>query len=116
MKKGDPRNQMTNIPGLYAAGEADYQYHGANRLGANSLLSCIFAGLFMGPSVKNFIESQKVSAADAPQSLFEAGVKQEEAKAARIAGTRATRIPMSCKRNSARRCPTTARSSASTSA
>ena len=42
---GSPRNQVTNIPGLYALGEADYQYHGANRLGANSLLSCIFAGL-----------------------------------------------------------------------
>jgi succinate dehydrogenase / fumarate reductase, flavoprotein subunit len=35
---------VTNIPGLYAIGECDYQYHGANRLGANSLLSCIFSG------------------------------------------------------------------------
>lgn len=42
--------QMTNIPGLFAAGEADYQYHGANRLGANSLLSCTFTGLYLaGP-------------------------------------------------------------------
>ena len=31
--------QQTNIPGVYAAGEADYSIHGANRLGANSLLS-----------------------------------------------------------------------------
>src|SRR5690606_9871533 len=37
-------NHMTNIPGLFAAGECDYQYHGANRLGANSLLSAIFGG------------------------------------------------------------------------
>jgi succinate dehydrogenase / fumarate reductase, flavoprotein subunit len=86
MKRGDPRNQSTNIPGLYAAGEADYQYHGANRLGANSLLSCIFAGLYMGPSVKNFVESQRISAADVPQSLFDAAVQREEANAARIAG------------------------------
>ena len=42
---GSPRNQATNIPGLYAVGEADYQYHGANRLGANSLLSCIWGGM-----------------------------------------------------------------------
>ena len=42
---GSPRNHQTNIPGLYAIGECDYQYHGANRLGANSLLSCIFTGL-----------------------------------------------------------------------
>src|ERR1700732_5350252 len=32
--------QATNIPGIYAAGECEYQYHGANRLGANSLVSC----------------------------------------------------------------------------
>ncbi len=30
-------NQQTNIPGVFAAGEADYSIHGANRLGANSL-------------------------------------------------------------------------------
>jgi succinate dehydrogenase / fumarate reductase flavoprotein subunit len=43
-------NQMTKIPGLYAAGECEYQYHGANRLGANSLLSCIFGGFLAGPN------------------------------------------------------------------
>ena len=32
--KDSPLNQMTNIPGVYAVGEADHQYHGANRLGA----------------------------------------------------------------------------------
>jgi succinate dehydrogenase / fumarate reductase, flavoprotein subunit len=42
-------NQMTNIPGLFAAGECEYQYHGANRLGANSLVSCIFGGFVSGP-------------------------------------------------------------------
>ena len=40
--------QMTNIPGCFNVGESEYQYHGANRLGANSLLSCIFAGLVAG--------------------------------------------------------------------
>ncbi len=42
-------NQMTNIPGIFAAGECEYQYHGANRLGANSLLSCIFGGFQRRP-------------------------------------------------------------------
>ena len=41
--------QSTNIPGIYAAGEAEYQYHGANRLGANSLVSCIYGGFVSGP-------------------------------------------------------------------
>ena len=51
LQPGSPRNQVTNIPGLYAIGECEYQYHGANRLGANSLLSCIFAGLFIAPGI-----------------------------------------------------------------
>ncbi len=38
------QNHMTNVQGLLAAGECDYQYHGANRLGANSLLSCFYGG------------------------------------------------------------------------
>jgi succinate dehydrogenase / fumarate reductase flavoprotein subunit len=41
---------MTNVPGLFAAGEVDYQYHGANRLGANSLVSCIYGGFVAGPA------------------------------------------------------------------
>src|ERR1700728_4702561 len=43
-------NQMTNVPGVFAAGEAEYQYHGANRLGVNSLVSCIFGGFIAGPN------------------------------------------------------------------
>jgi succinate dehydrogenase / fumarate reductase, flavoprotein subunit len=50
-------NQMTNIPGVFAAGEAEYQYHGANRLGANSLLSCIFGGFKAGPKALEYAKS-----------------------------------------------------------
>ena len=45
-----PKHQ-TNIDGLFAVGECDYQYHGANRLGANSLLSCLTTGKIVGPEV-----------------------------------------------------------------
>jgi len=37
-------HQQTNVHGLFAAGECEFQYHGANRLGANSLLSCVYGG------------------------------------------------------------------------
>jgi succinate dehydrogenase / fumarate reductase, flavoprotein subunit len=50
-------NQMTNIPGVFAAGEAEYQYHGANRLGANSLLSCIYGGFVSGPNAIRYAKS-----------------------------------------------------------
>src|SRR5580698_9395220 len=50
-------NQQTNIPGVYAAGEADYSIHGANRLGANSLLSCIYGGFVAGPQAMAYAKS-----------------------------------------------------------
>ncbi len=50
-------NQMTNIPGVYAAGEADYSIHGANRLGANSLLSCIYGGFVAGPHAMQYAKN-----------------------------------------------------------
>src|SRR5262245_26672469 len=43
-------NQRTNIPGLLAAGECDYSIHGANRLGANSLVSCVYGGFIAAPA------------------------------------------------------------------
>jgi succinate dehydrogenase / fumarate reductase flavoprotein subunit len=49
--------QMTNIPGIFAAGECEYQYHGANRLGANSLLSCIYGGFLSGPNALRYAQS-----------------------------------------------------------
>ncbi|MCH7525834.1 MAG: succinate dehydrogenase flavoprotein subunit [Planctomycetes bacterium] len=76
---GSPRNHQTNVPGLFAIGEADYQFHGANRLGANSLLSCIFSGMIVGPSVVNYMQSLKGGrAADQRASVFEAEVTRHE--------------------------------------
>jgi succinate dehydrogenase / fumarate reductase flavoprotein subunit len=50
-------DQMTNIPGIFAAGECEYQYHGANRLGANSLVSCIYGGFVSGPNAMRYAKS-----------------------------------------------------------
>jgi len=74
---GSPKNQMTNIPGLYAIGECDYQYHGANRLGANSLLSCIFSGLFAAPGIINWMKSNK-AVAGMSSTIFERAVAREQ--------------------------------------
>jgi succinate dehydrogenase / fumarate reductase flavoprotein subunit len=69
---------MTSIEGLYAIGECDYHYHGANRLGANSLLSCIFSGLFIGPSIVNYASNQKGGHAETPSTLVGASVNAEK--------------------------------------
>ena len=75
---GSAKNQVTNIPGLYAIGECDYQYHGANRLGANSLLSCIFSGLIVAPGIQSWIKSNSGSAGERTPSLFEGARKQHQ--------------------------------------
>ncbi|WNG90010.1 fumarate reductase/succinate dehydrogenase flavoprotein subunit [Mycobacterium sp. ITM-2016-00317] len=49
-------DEMTSIPGLFVAGEAGWTYHGANRLGANSLLSACVDGWFTLPySIPNYL-------------------------------------------------------------
>jgi succinate dehydrogenase / fumarate reductase flavoprotein subunit len=50
-------DQRTNIPGLLAAGECDYSIHGANRLGANSLVSCVYGGFVAAPAAIQFATS-----------------------------------------------------------
>lgn len=70
--------QMTNIPGCFNVGESDYQYHGANRLGANSLLSCIFGGLTTGVEVPRYIDDLKKSCLDTSEEIFEKYLQQEE--------------------------------------
>ncbi|MFC5712707.1 succinate dehydrogenase flavoprotein subunit [Thalassorhabdus alkalitolerans] len=71
-------DQMTNIPGLFAAGECDYSQHGANRLGANSLLSAIYGGMVAGPKAVEYMKGLEKSAEDMSSSIYESQVKKEE--------------------------------------
>jgi succinate dehydrogenase / fumarate reductase flavoprotein subunit len=73
-------NQMTNIPGLFAAGECDYSQHGANRLGANSLLSAIFGGMVAGPKAIEYINGLEQSSDDLASTLFDSYTNKEQAK------------------------------------
>ncbi|MEH6944360.1 succinate dehydrogenase flavoprotein subunit [Bacillus sp. JJ722] len=73
-------NQMTNIPGLFAAGECDYSQHGANRLGANSLLSAIYGGMVAGPNAAKYINGLEKSCDAVSSSVFDRHVKEQEAK------------------------------------
>jgi succinate dehydrogenase / fumarate reductase flavoprotein subunit len=69
-------DHMCTIPGLFAAGECEYQYHGANRLGANSLLSCIYAGQVAAASMLRFSAGQAQPAAASSTSFLEKEVRR----------------------------------------
>jgi succinate dehydrogenase / fumarate reductase, flavoprotein subunit len=90
---GSPRNHQTNIPGLFAAGEADYEYHGANRLGANSLLSCFYGGMLAGPAMANYIKGLGRTADGVSAALFAAEQRREEEVSAHIAALHGTENP-----------------------
>ena len=74
------QDQSTAVSGIYAAGESEYQYHGANRLGANSLVSCIFGGGLAGSAAVKYAKSLEKRAEAAPTSVFEAERKRQEEK------------------------------------
>jgi len=73
-------DQATNVPGIFAAGECEYQYHGANRLGANSLVSCIFGGGIAGPAAVKFARNADRAADAVDSSVFEREKKRQEEK------------------------------------
>jgi succinate dehydrogenase / fumarate reductase, flavoprotein subunit len=74
----DTENQATNVPGIYAAGECEYQYHGANRLGANSLVSCIYGGMVAGPASVKYGRSLDKGASSVPSSVFEREQRRQQ--------------------------------------
>ncbi len=73
-------DQMTKVKGLFACGEAEYQYHGANRLGANSLLSSIYGGMVAGPSAVRYIQGLGKSVDSFSSTVFERYRQQEQDK------------------------------------
>jgi succinate dehydrogenase / fumarate reductase flavoprotein subunit len=74
------RNQMTNIPGLYAAGECEYQYHGANRLGANALLACLVAGEISSQGVLAYLKGMEVGADSVSEGLLAEARSQRQSE------------------------------------
>src|SRR6266481_1055873 len=70
--------QRTNIPGLMAAGECDYSIHGANRLGANSLLSCVYGGFIAAPAAIDWAKNVERHGSDGSQIYDQETKRQQE--------------------------------------
>ena len=85
LDEASTKNQSTNLPGLYAAGEVDYSIHGANRLGANSLVSCLYAGKIGGPAMVRY-GREKGGRLPALNGALDAARKRWEEEFGKIAG------------------------------
>ncbi|HVP11721.1 MAG TPA: succinate dehydrogenase (quinone) flavoprotein subunit [Phycisphaerae bacterium] len=79
IKKVSPKNHATNIPGLYACGECDNAYHGANRLGANSLLSATFSGIIAGDASSAYVKGLKKRSDATPDAKYDGEKKRQAA-------------------------------------
>ncbi|PYS82315.1 MAG: succinate dehydrogenase flavoprotein subunit [Acidobacteria bacterium] len=71
-------DQRTNIPGLLAAGECDYSIHGANRLGANSLVSCVYGGFVAAPAAIEYAKNLQRNGADGSKVYDDELKRQQE--------------------------------------
>jgi succinate dehydrogenase / fumarate reductase, flavoprotein subunit len=87
-------DQATNVPGIYAAGECEYQYHGANRLGANSLVSCIFGGGLAGPAAVKYARNLEKGAESTLSSVFDRERNRQEEKNQALISSDGTENPM----------------------
>jgi succinate dehydrogenase / fumarate reductase flavoprotein subunit len=83
-------NQQTNLPGVFAAGEADYSIHGANRLGANSLLSCIYGGFMAGPQALAYAKALAPATGDGGHA---AELKRQNEKNSALLNNQGTENP-----------------------
>jgi succinate dehydrogenase / fumarate reductase, flavoprotein subunit len=62
---------MSNLPGLFVAGEANFSDQGANRLGASALMQGLADGYFILPcTVPNYIASTKLDKVDSSHAAF----------------------------------------------
>ncbi|MGO2102701.1 MAG: fumarate reductase/succinate dehydrogenase flavoprotein subunit [Psychroflexus halocasei] len=69
---------MTTTPGLFAIGEANFSDHGANRLGANSLLQACVDGYYIAPyTLQNYLADEiQVAKTDVNHPAFDEAEKQ----------------------------------------
>jgi succinate dehydrogenase / fumarate reductase flavoprotein subunit len=70
-------NLMSNIPGLFVAGEANFSDHGANRLGASALMQGLSDGYFIVPyTVGNYIADAELPDVTTEHEAFSEAAKE----------------------------------------
>jgi succinate dehydrogenase / fumarate reductase flavoprotein subunit len=89
-------NLMSNIPGLFVLGEANFSDHGANRLGASALMQGLSDGYFVIPTtIAGYLAGQKPAAATAEHAAFGEVAGDVQQRIDRLLSIRGKRSPRS---------------------
>jgi succinate dehydrogenase / fumarate reductase flavoprotein subunit len=87
-------NLMSNLPGLFVAGEANFSDHGANRLGASALMQGLADGYFIIPStVGNYLAQTKLEAVSETTAEARDVLKNAEERVKRLLSINGSRSP-----------------------
>ena len=74
-------NLMSNLPGLFVLGEANFSDHGANRLGASALMQGLADGYFVAPyTVPDYLATEKPEPIDTDHSAFREAEKEVKSR------------------------------------
>ncbi len=90
-------NLMTNVPGLYALGEANFSDHGANRLGASALMQGLADGYFVIPyTIGAYLSSEiRTKAIATEHEAFEEAEKNAQERINQLLNIKGTESPES---------------------
>jgi succinate dehydrogenase / fumarate reductase flavoprotein subunit len=83
---------MSNVPGLFVVGEANFSDHGANRLGASALMQGLADGYFILPyTIGNYFASNRQLKPSTDHALFKAAETETTARVARLLAVKGKR-------------------------
>ena len=85
-------NLMSNIPGLYVIGEANFSDHGANRLGASALMQGLADGYFVIPAtIGDYLAGQMNAKVKTDRAEFKAAQESVAAMTKKLLDAKGTR-------------------------
>jgi succinate dehydrogenase / fumarate reductase flavoprotein subunit len=83
---------MSNVPGLFVLGEANFSDHGANRLGASALMQGLADGYFVAPNtLASYLASTSLDAVGPDHAAFAEAQAAVQARIDRVFGVKGTR-------------------------
>jgi succinate dehydrogenase / fumarate reductase flavoprotein subunit len=86
---------MSNIPGLFVLGEANFSDHGANRLGASALMQGLADGYFVAPyTISNYLAKSKLNPVDTDGAEFEESSKAVQDRISRLLNVKGKRTAL----------------------